>query len=248
MISMPDPGATLGARAHGWLRLAPSRLHRLKTGPDPHHHRPSPVHGGRQCLVFRRWHNLPDSPASRPFRGSTLQARHRVARPGPDRGRGSQHLRHVGPPPPAVQALVELRWLSALPGRTAARDRELLILRTAWNCRSEYEWGQHARIARSVDVSDDEISRVTDGPDAPLWSSFDATLLRAADELHRESSISDATWSALAEHYDEHQLIEVCMVIGQYHLWPSRSTRSESRGSRGYGLSVTDGSGARRLG
>jgi len=34
--------------------------------------------------------------------------------------------------------------------------------------------GQHARIARSVDVSDDEISRVTDGPDAPLWSSFDA--------------------------------------------------------------------------
>ncbi len=103
-------------------------------------------------------------------------------------------------------------------GELPARDRELLILRTAWNCRSEYEWGQHARIARSVDVSDDEISRVTDGPDAPLWSSFDATLLRAADELHRESSISDATWSALAEHYDEHQLIEVCMVIGQYHL------------------------------
>jgi 4-carboxymuconolactone decarboxylase len=103
-------------------------------------------------------------------------------------------------------------------GELPARDRELLILRTAWNCRAEYEWGQHARIARTVDVSEEEIAAIVDGPDAPPWSSLDATLLRAADELHRESSLSDATWAALAAHYDEHQLIEVCMIVGQYHL------------------------------
>jgi alkylhydroperoxidase family enzyme len=43
-------------------------------------------------------------------------------------------------------------------------------------------------------------------------------LLRAADELHDDSCITDATWAALRERYDEKQLIEVPMVIGQYHL------------------------------
>jgi 4-carboxymuconolactone decarboxylase len=103
-------------------------------------------------------------------------------------------------------------------GDLPARDRELLILRTAWNCRAEYEWAQHARMARSVSVSGAEVSRVIDGPEAPGWSPVDAALLRAADELHGGSSITDATWRVLAQHYDEHSLIEVCMVVGQYHL------------------------------
>ncbi len=103
-------------------------------------------------------------------------------------------------------------------GDLPARDRELLILRTAWNTGAEYEWGQHARIARTVGLEDAEIGRVVDGPDAPGWTTLDAALLRSADELHRDASISDATWGVLAEHYGEHQLIEVCMVVGQYHL------------------------------
>jgi alkylhydroperoxidase family enzyme len=103
-------------------------------------------------------------------------------------------------------------------GEVPARDREMLILRTAWNCRAEYEWSQHARIAGMAGVSDTEIARVTDGPDASGWAALDAALLRAADELHREARLSDATWAVLAAHYDEHQLIEVCMIVGQYHL------------------------------
>ena len=103
-------------------------------------------------------------------------------------------------------------------GDLPARHRELLILRTAWNCGADYEWGQHERIARTVGVSEAEVSRVPDGPGAPGWSPLDAALLTAADELHRGSSIADPTWRLLAEHYDEHQLIEICMVVGQYHL------------------------------
>jgi 4-carboxymuconolactone decarboxylase len=98
------------------------------------------------------------------------------------------------------------------------RDRELLILRTAWNCRAEYEWGQHARIAVGLGVSQAEVERVVDGPAAAGWSALDAALLRGADELHQNSVIADATWAELADHYDEHQLIELCVVVGQYHL------------------------------
>src|SRR5262245_39066031 len=65
-----------------------------------------------------------------------------------------------------------------------ARERELVILRTGWNCRSEYEWGQHVVIGKAVGLTDEQIARIPHGPEAPGWSPFEATLLRAADELH----------------------------------------------------------------
>ncbi len=99
-----------------------------------------------------------------------------------------------------------------------ARDRELLILRTGWRCRSPYEWGQHVVIARAAGVTDEEIVRVSEGPDAPGWSPDDATLLRAADELHDDQSLSDATYAALKTRYDEQQLLDIVFTVGQYHL------------------------------
>jgi len=114
------------------------------------------------------------------------------------------------------------RWLpfggKLLSGKLPARHRELLILRTGWNCGSEYEWAQHARLALSCDISAEEVDRVVLGPDAGGWGGFEATLLRAADELHSDWIISDATWAALAERYDTQQLIEVPMLVGHYHL------------------------------
>jgi alkylhydroperoxidase family enzyme len=114
------------------------------------------------------------------------------------------------------------RWLpfggKLLKGKLPARDRELLILRTGWNCGAEYEWAQHARLALSCGLSADDVARVILGPDADRWGGFDATLLRAADELHSDWVISDATWAALAERYDTQQLIEVPMLVGHYHL------------------------------
>lgn len=103
-------------------------------------------------------------------------------------------------------------------GQLSARDRELLILRTGWHCQAHYEWGQHVEFARAAGLSDDEIARVVEGPGAAGWSDDDRWLLRAADDLHRDSRIGDETWAALATRYDEQQLIEVCMVVGQYHL------------------------------
>jgi alkylhydroperoxidase family enzyme len=99
-----------------------------------------------------------------------------------------------------------------------ARERELLILRTGWLCRSEYEWGQHVIIARGAGVSDEEIERVKDGPDAPGWKAADAVLVRAADELHDDAFISDATWAALSERFNTQQLIDVIFAVGQYHV------------------------------
>ena len=105
-----------------------------------------------------------------------------------------------------------------LTGELPARDRELLILRTGHLCGAPYELHQHARIASQAGVTDEEQARVAEGAGADGWDEFDAALLRAAEELHREGRITDATWTVLASRYDEKQLIEVCMVVGQYHL------------------------------
>jgi 4-carboxymuconolactone decarboxylase len=103
-------------------------------------------------------------------------------------------------------------------GELPGRERELLILRTGWNCRAGYEWGQHVPIALDAGVTEDEVQRVPAGPDDAGWSEQDAVLLRAADELHRDARIGDGTWASLAATWSEMQLIEVCMVVGQYHL------------------------------
>ena len=116
------------------------------------------------------------------------------------------------------------RWLpfggKLLAGRLPDRDRELLILRTAWRCRSDYEWTQHQSIARDARITAEEIEllRLADAPGAPGWAPFDATLVRAADELHDDGVIGDATWASLAARYDEKQLIEVPMLVGHYHM------------------------------
>jgi len=109
-------------------------------------------------------------------------------------------------------------WLLGA-GTLPARERELLILRTGYNCASPYEWGQHVRLSeQQLGIERETIMRVAEGPDAPGWSQADATLLRAADELHETAKISADTWAQLGEHYDERGLIEITMLVGNYHL------------------------------
>jgi alkylhydroperoxidase family enzyme len=103
-------------------------------------------------------------------------------------------------------------------GVLPARERELLILRTGCNCGSDYEWGQHVRLSERLGMSREEIMRVAEGPDAEGLAPADALLLRAADELHAASKLSDETWQALSERYDEPGLIEIAMLVGHYHL------------------------------
>jgi 4-carboxymuconolactone decarboxylase len=106
-----------------------------------------------------------------------------------------------------------------LHGALPARDRELLVLRTAWNCQASYVWGQHAgNHGPRAGLSEAAIARVVEGPQASGWSELEAALLRAADELHEGSTIAEATWAQLAESYGERELIELTMLVGEYHL------------------------------
>ena len=96
------------------------------------------------------------------------------------------------------------------------REKEILILRTAWLSRGDYIWGRHSVRGKEAGLTDEDIGKITEGPEASGWSEFDATLLRAADELHTSRFLSDATWNALAARYTDDQRREVVLIVGDY--------------------------------
>lgn len=106
-----------------------------------------------------------------------------------------------------------IRTKSTLSGRV----REMLILRIGWRCRSAYEWAAHAPAGRRAGLTDDQI-RMLARPGYEGWNAADAAIVRAADELFADDTISDATWQALDDQFDERQLLDVLITTGGYRM------------------------------
>jgi alkylhydroperoxidase family enzyme len=98
------------------------------------------------------------------------------------------------------------------------RQRELLVLRVASVRRARYEWEQHVVLAGDAGIDRDEIDRITQGPEAPGWSSFERAMLAAVDELLADAKVTDRTWAVLAGELDEHQLMDLIFTVGAYDL------------------------------
>ena len=133
-------------------------------------------------------------------------------------GRGSvlNIFRTLAHAPKGLSAF--LGWGSYILSRRnslSERDRELVILRTGWNCRSGYEFAQHRRIGLDCGLSEAEIERIKQGPDVPGWSALDAAMLRATDELTENHFVSNATWAALEELGDRGRM-DLVFTVGQY--------------------------------
>ncbi|MFN2099508.1 carboxymuconolactone decarboxylase family protein [Altererythrobacter sp. MF3-039] len=95
------------------------------------------------------------------------------------------------------------------------REREIVILRVGWLCKSGYEFAQHSRIGRDCGLSSDEIERIKAGPQAEGWTALEAAMLRACDELVADHHVSDSTWEALAELGDKGRM-NLVFTVGQY--------------------------------
>ena len=98
-----------------------------------------------------------------------------------------------------------------------AREREILILRIGWLNQAPYEFEQHVRIGKTCGLTDDEIDRITKGASAG-WNKNDAALIQAADDLFKNSIVSDETWKTLSERYNTEQMMDVIFTVGQYNL------------------------------
>lgn len=94
-----------------------------------------------------------------------------------------------------------------------AREREIVVLRIGYLCRSGYEWTQHHEIGLRSGLTADEIERIKSGLG---FNDADTALIKACDELHERQFISDSTWAALKSHFTEKQCMDAVFTAGQY--------------------------------
>ena len=98
------------------------------------------------------------------------------------------------------------------------RIRELLILRIGWLRRSEYEYMQHVVLGKRAGLTDEEIERIQQGPDAAGWDPIDADLVRAVDELNTFACIQDETWGRLSRNFSTEQMMDIVFAVGCYEI------------------------------
>lgn len=105
-------------------------------------------------------------------------------------------------------------------GQLPALDREIVIARVCARAGCRYEWGVHAAVfASEVGLTLDQLAAtVSGGPEEPVWSPGQSTLIRAVDELHDAAHLSDETWSALQSRYEVPQLVELLVLAGWYRM------------------------------
>lgn len=157
------------------------------------------------------------TPRIAPLQDGELDADQReLLAPMLERGPALNIFRTLARAPAAAKAF--LAWGNYILSRRnglPAREREIVILRIGFLCRAGYEWTQHVPLGMRAGLTEDEVQRIKAGAEAG-WSAADAALIRAADELHHDQFITDATWAALSAHFDEKQRMDVVFTAGQY--------------------------------
>ena len=97
------------------------------------------------------------------------------------------------------------------------RLRELLIMRIAWVRGSDYEWTQHWRVARGLDIPRADLVAVQNWNQASHLSDADRAVLQATDDCLDVGFIQPSTWDSIKVHLKtkaEH--IELVLAIGNW--------------------------------
>ncbi len=122
-------------------------------------------------------------------------------------------LRTLVRAPGLADRVIPFRRYLAHESTLSPRHREILTLRTAWLAQSDNVWATHARRAKAAGLTAEEIVRIAEGPRAESWDPFDSAVVGVADQLFRNSSISDATWATLSERYKLEHLMDAVVTV-----------------------------------
>lgn len=126
-------------------------------------------------------------------------------------------LRH----PAVARRLGELLQTLLFTGNTLdPRLRELIILRIGWRTGATYEWTQHWRVARGLDIPEADLLAVRHWREAAGLSDADRAVLLATDETLESGAISSATWEACRRHLgSDAERIELVIALGNWTMF-----------------------------
>ncbi|MDQ6649975.1 MAG: hypothetical protein M3Z02_07670 [Actinomycetota bacterium] len=74
-------------------------------------------------------------------------------------------------------------------------------------------------LGRAAGLTEDKLAHLGDDPlPEGVYEPSEAAIVRYAQKATRMATIDDSTYGALREHFDEKQMIEICMTVGLSNL------------------------------
>lgn len=107
-----------------------------------------------------------------------------------------------------------LRFTSVLPPRLS----EFAIIITARQWTQNYEWDVHAPLAEKGGLKRSIIDAVADGRRPAGMATDEDALYAFCEELHRNRSISDATYARAVQAFGEQGVIDILGISGYYTM------------------------------
>jgi 4-carboxymuconolactone decarboxylase len=107
--------------------------------------------------------------------------------------------------------------------------RQIAIMRTAWITKATYMWSSHLNTSKLAGLTDEFYGPVQRGADDPYFTPFEATVIRATEDLVREQRIGDENWAILRAEWTEKQMLDFMFTVGCYAMVAGvmRSTGAE---------------------
>lgn len=117
--------------------------------------------------------------------------------------------------PEVGRALQQVGAAIRYQSRLTPRIREMAILMVATRWESEFEWFAHERVARAVDVTDQELQQLRSGDTASVDDPSELCALLAVQAL-LDGDLSDDEYAQTVERIGEAALFELATLVGYY--------------------------------
>ena len=96
------------------------------------------------------------------------------------------------------------------------RLTEFTILLTAAAWRQDFEWYVHAPLARLTGLSEETMTAIAERRRPAAMSAEEAIVYDVFDELHRQKTVTDATYTRALEAFGEQAVVDLIGAIGYY--------------------------------
>lgn len=117
--------------------------------------------------------------------------------------------------PPLLRSYAELARTLRYEAQTPRALRELVILRIAQLCASEYEWQHHRKMAQDAGVREGQVAALAEWATSPEFDDAERAAIRLAEEQH-ELRVTDETVAELRRVVGDPATVELTLLAGFY--------------------------------
>jgi 4-carboxymuconolactone decarboxylase len=101
----------------------------------------------------------------------------------------------------------------------APRVRELVIMITGRQSSTDFMWNSHYAVAIKTGISPEFLKAIAEGRRPSGMSEEEEVVYDFCDELHRNQSVSDATYAKAIAKFGERGVVDIVGVYGWYSMW-----------------------------